>query len=108
MMICPLCKDPVYNVLLRAEFPKCQNGHDIGHWVSCANEGDEKHVYLEYKNSSCPYCGSRPDMGVPEDMKVKCLHANVDGLVCNTRPFLWIREGPPCFMNHVSKMKISN
>jgi hypothetical protein len=104
MIECPVCHDRVYNNLLREENPKCPNGHEIGRWVSCENE--EKHVYLEYKVSECPYCGNKTQNLVPEGTAVKCLHVNVAGMACITRPFLWIKEGPPCFMNHVSKMKI--
>jgi hypothetical protein len=105
MIECPVCHDRVYNNLLRAEFPECPNGHGIGHWVSCANP-KESHVYLEYQGSNCPYCEKPPVAGVPEGTKVKCLHVTAEGLSCVTRPFLWIKEGPPCFMNHIAKMKI--
>ncbi len=105
MIECPVCHERVYNNLLRAEFPLCPNGHSIGRWVSCVNS-DEAHVFLEFQGSVCPYCGSKSQTVVPEGTKVKCLHVTTEGLVCVTRPFLWIKEGPPCFMNHVAKMKL--
>jgi len=103
-MECPVCHERVNNYLLRAEFPKCQNDHELGHWVFCSN--DEKHVFLEYNSSACPYCGAAAVAGVGEGTKVKCLFVNVAGETCETRPFLWIEEGPPCFMNHVGKMRL--
>ena len=106
MIECPVCRDPVFNTLLREEYPKCPNGHDIGRWATCLNASAEKHVYLDYKKSFCPYCGSAAGENVRENTTVKCLHVNAEGLVCVTRPFRWITEGPPCFMNHVSKMKV--
>jgi|SRR5579872_4062699 len=106
MIQCPVCHESINNYLLRAEFPKCQNGHDIGHWVSCSNPGEEKHVYLEYEGATCPYCASAGASGVSEGAKVKCLFVNAAGGACTTRPFLWIQEGPPCFMNHVGKMRL--
>jgi hypothetical protein len=37
--------------------------------------------------------------------KVKCLHTTDTGLLCSARAYVWMEEGPPCFMNHVSKIK---
>ena len=105
LIFCPVCREPVNNISLRTEYPKCPNEHTIGRWVSCQNVS-EKHVFLEYANSDCPYCENKPEAGVPEGVKVKCLHATDEGFVCITRPFLWIKEGPPCFMNHVAKMRL--
>ena len=39
-------------------------------------------------------------------MRVKCLHVTKEGLACAARPYIWIKEGPPCFMNHIAKMKV--
>ena len=105
MIECPVCHDRVYNNLLRAEFPECPNGHKIGQWVSCLNS-DETHVFLQYQGGDCPYCQSKAGRGVSEGTRVKCLHVTTDGLACTTRPFHWIKEGPPCFLNHVAKMKL--
>jgi hypothetical protein len=106
MIECPACHEKVNNLLLRAEYPKCSNEHDLGRWVSCANTSGEHHVFLEYKGSVCPYCSSAAGSGVGEGLKVKCLYVNSDGVSCITRPFLWIKEGPPCAMNHVGKMRL--
>lgn len=107
MVECSNCGEHVSSALLRIEHPKCLNGHDLGAWTSCGNK-DEKHVYLSYKDSKCPYCGSPSDSRVKEGTKVKCLHINTNGVVCSARAYLWFKEGPPCYMNHLGKMKIES
>ncbi len=104
MVTCPNCKEHVSNALLRSESPMCQNGHELGRWVSCKNQ-NEKHVFLSLGGAGCPYCDAKAESGVKEGVKVKCLHATAEGVICATRPFLWMKEGPPCFMNHVGKMR---
>ena len=104
-IICSICGEHVNYVLLRAEYPKCGKGHELGRWVSCGNR-IEQHVYLSIKENSCPYCGSQGRVGIIDGTRVKCLHLTPEGVLCVTRPFFWIREGPPCFMNHLSKMKL--
>jgi hypothetical protein len=37
---------------------------------------------------------------------VKCLHSSESGLACWARPYKWMIEGPPCFLNHVEKMRL--
>lgn len=93
------------SALLRMEYPKCGNGHELGIWKVCENKS-EKHVFLSDKDAKCPYCGSSPGSRVIEGTKVKCLHVNINGLSCPTRPFEWFKEGPPCFMNHFGKLKV--
>ena len=105
MITCPKCSTKVNNALLRSERPKCENGHDLGLWVSCANPS-EKHVYLSLSGSECPYCKAQPGSTMMEGVKVKCQHVTSDGVACTTRPFVWMREGPPCFMNHIDKMAL--
>jgi hypothetical protein len=83
----------------------CQNGHELGRWVSCKNQ-NERHVFLSLGGANCSYCDSAVEAGVKEGVKVKCLHTTTDGAICTTRPFLWMKEGPPCFMNHVGTMKL--
>ncbi len=41
-----------------------------------------------------------------EGLAVKCLHPYGEGRICSTRPFVWIKEGPPCFMNHTDLMQL--
>src|SRR5579862_4533977 len=77
MVSCPVCQESLDNTSLRTEFPKCPNDHVIGRWVSCANTF-EKHVYLQYQNSDCPYCENKPAAGVPEGVHVKCLHVTTE------------------------------
>jgi hypothetical protein len=105
MVTCPKCNAKVNNALLRSESPKCENGHDLGLWVSCVNQ-NERHVYLSLNGVNCPYCNSQPGPGMKEGARVRCLHATNEGAVCTTRAFVWMREGPPCFMNHIEKMAL--
>ncbi len=93
---------------LRTDKPHCPNGHELGTWVKCSNE-KESHVFLKRDNSGdgrCPHCQSPTAAEIREGMMVKCLHTTDAGLGCITRPYVWIKEGPPCFMNHIDKMKV--
>jgi hypothetical protein len=93
-------------VFLRLENPKCERGHDLGLWVHC-EDAAEKHVYLRSnKIDRCPYCQSREYETVKEGVLVKCLHVGEEGKRCIARPFSWMKEGPPCFLNHVDKMRL--
>lgn len=105
MVTCPKCNERVNNALLRSDSPKCQNEHELGRWSVCKNQG-EKHVYLSLKDAACPYCDSPAESSVKEGVRVKCLHATTEGAICTTGAFLWMKEGPPCFMNHIGKMKL--
>ncbi len=107
MVTCPVCKRHVDYKFLRSENPKDDMGHDLGSWVHCGNES-EKHVYLRNQDSlgKCPYCNSSEFSEMKEGEKVKCLHVTDSGLSCATRPYLWMEEGPPCFMNHIDKVRL--
>ncbi len=105
MVNCPVCGIHVDYKNLRSDSPKCDNGHDLGVWVRCGNPS-EQHVFLRRENSTCPYCNSPQSVPMKEGVKVKCLATTESGKHCETRPYKWMIEGPPCFMNHVEKMKI--
>ena len=105
MVNCPVCSVHVNSVYLRSESPKCDNGHDLGTWVHCGNQSEE-HVYLALNGAKCPFCGNPDHSTMKEGIRVRCLFVNGSGLKCTARPFLWINEGPPCFMNHVEKMSL--
>lgn len=90
------------------ENPKCDNGHDLGTWVHCLNPPEE-HVYLNRNGvDKCPFCENADHSTMKEGLKVRCLFVNGSGLKCMARPFVWIKEGPPCFMNHVEKMALEH
>src|SRR5579864_4206901 len=95
----------VNSILLRSSSPKCVRGHDLGTWMSCSNTGQE-HVYLAGNGEMCPFCGEASRRKMEEGFKVKCLFVNSSGNLCETKSFVWMKEGPPCFMNHVGKMAI--
>jgi hypothetical protein len=107
MVNCPICKTHVDYKFLRSDTPKDEFGHDLGKWVHCENEV-ERHVYLRDQDSSqkCPYCTSSNFSDMKEGVKVKCLHVTDTGAVCTARPYIWMEEGPPCFMNHVDKTRL--
>ncbi len=105
MVSCPVCKTHVNYVYLRSERPSCENGHGLGTWVHCSNASEE-HVYLFSDGGKCPYCGNAEHSTMQEGLNVRCLFVNDVGLKCVTRPYVWMKEGPPCFMNHVDKMKV--
>jgi hypothetical protein len=106
MVDCPICNLHVGYTFLRTEHPKCPGDHSLGTWVYCQNEG-ESHIFLQSKpKEKCPACGSESAFSMKEGMRVKCLHVTNEGLACTARPYIWIREGPPCFMNHIAKMKV--
>jgi hypothetical protein len=107
MVNCPVCKQHVDYKYLRSDFPKDENGHDLGRWVKCANTS-ESHVYLRNTDThdKCPYCDSTTFSEMKNGEKVKCLHKTEGGLSCTARPYVWMEEGPPCFMNHIAKMRI--
>jgi hypothetical protein len=94
---------------LRAENPKDELGHDLGKWVHCENT-TEKHVFLRNQDvpDKCPYCGSNEFSEMKARDKVKCLHVSDQGVICSTRPYAWIDEGPPCFMNHIEKARLES
>ncbi len=103
---CPNCGMHVNYIYLRSENPKCENGHDLGSWVSCNNQSG-RHVYLRNNLlEKCPLCTESGFSKMTEGLKVQCLHVTQDGLKCTTPPYIWIKQGPPCFMNHVSEMII--
>ncbi len=105
MVSCPVCKTHVNYVYLRSASPTCENGHVLGRWVRCGNSSEE-HVYLFADGGKCPYCGNDVHSAMQEGLKVRCLFVNDQGLECSTRPYVWMKEGPPCFMNHIEKMKV--
>jgi hypothetical protein len=105
MVDCPKCNIHVNNFLLRSEEPRCGDGHKLGVWVRCKNT-KERHVYLSLNDSKCQFCQAEAGERMVESVKVKCLHVTSEGTKCPTRPFLWMKEGPPCFMNHVGKMAL--
>ncbi|MDG6908106.1 MAG: hypothetical protein JRN20_20240 [Nitrososphaerota archaeon] len=105
LIACPKCNSHVNSVLLRSEFPRCENGHELGSWFICGNPS-ENHVFLALEGAKCPYCGNSSKGKMSEGMKVKCQYETSEGAKCNARPYLWIKEGPPCFMNHVSKLRL--
>jgi len=111
MVDCPVCKVHVSYMLLRTDHPKCPNDHELGTWMRCSGN-PESHVFLENNQDDgptikgCPYCGSAVGSQVKEGTRVKCLHVTSAGSQCNTRPYDWIKEGPPCFMNHLDKIVV--
>ncbi|MDG6995254.1 MAG: hypothetical protein JRN52_04960 [Nitrososphaerota archaeon] len=105
LVVCPKCNSHVNSILLRSNSPKCDSGHELGTWLVCSNS-EESHVYLSLEAGSCPYCGSKPKEKMSEGRRVKCLYRTLEGAMCSARSFVWIKEGPPCFMNHVSKMRL--
>jgi hypothetical protein len=107
MVNCPVCKRHVDYKYLRADNPRDDLGHELGRWVHCENQ-NEKHVYLRNQDSlsKCPYCNSSDFSDMKARDKVKCLHETDKGVVCSTRPYIWIEEGPPCFMNHIEKTRL--
>jgi hypothetical protein len=105
MVNCPICGRHVDYKDLRSDHPKCDEGHDLGTWVHCENL-PERHVYLRKGDSPCPYCSSNDFQAMNEGTRVKCLHVTDTGKMCEARAYEWMIEGPPCFMNHVDKMKI--
>lgn len=107
MVNCPVCKVHVDYKFLRSDNPKDELGHDLGKWVHCENEA-ERHVYLRNQDSlqKCPYCSSGNFSDMKEGEKVKCLHVTDTGGACTTRAYVWMEEGPPCFMNHVDKTRL--
>lgn len=110
MVKCPVCSRHVDYKYLRTEDPKDELGHDLGKWVHCENPS-EKHVYLRNSGASsssnkCPYCGSTEFSPMHEKQRVKCLHVTESGINCTARPYLWMEEGPPCFMNHTDKARL--
>lgn len=107
LVVCPKCNIRINSVTLRMESPKCDLNHDLGTWYNCDN-ATESHVFLTLDGSKCPYCGNSPKQKMTDGMRVKCLHVTAEGMACTSRPFAWIKEGPPCFMNHVSKMRIES
>lgn len=94
---------------LRSDSPKDEQGHDLGKWVHCEND-IEKHVYLRNQDTieKCPFCGSIDFAEMKNGEKVKCLHSTDAGLMCEARPYSWMEEGPPCFMNHIDKMRLES
>ena len=105
---CPVCNIHVPYTNLRVEHPKCPNDHPLGTWVFCQN-AEESHVYLSpTQGEKCPYCGSSPNSVMKEGNKVKCLHVTNEGMACPARAYVWIKEGPPCFMNHIAKMRVES
>ncbi len=106
MVNCIICNLHVNYTFLRADSPKCEKGHPLGKWVHCESP-QEKHVYLRNELTQvCPYCKDGQSDPMQEGKRVKCLHVSPAGAACTTRPFSWIKEGPPCFMNHVEKMRL--
>jgi hypothetical protein len=104
MVNCPICGIHVDYKNLRSERPKCDNDHALGSWVFCKNSS-EPHPFLSF-NKNCPYCASEESGPMKEGAVVKCLHVTDTGKLCEARQYKWMIEGPPCFMNHVDKMKI--
>lgn len=119
MVTCPVCNKHVDYKYLRTENPRDELDHDLGTWVHCENKA-EKHVYLrpgpplssssENKNQTsegkCPYCDSMSFSKMKGGEKVKCIHVNDQGIPCQARPYVWFEEGPPCFMNHIGKIRL--
>jgi ferredoxin len=107
MVNCPVCKMHVDYKFLRSDNPRDEPGHDLGKWVHCENVS-EKHVYLRNQDmkDTCPYCDSKTFAEMKNGEKVKCMHSTETGAMCQARSYSWIEEGPPCFMNHIAKMRL--
>lgn len=105
-MKCQVCGESVPYVLLRLEQPKCVRGHELGVWVSCGNL-NESHVYLSRGDEKCPYCGNKSARPMTKGTKVKCLHIGPAG-PCGYPYYNWLEDGPPCHLNHLSKIMVVN
>ena len=101
MIVCPRCNERVPYALLRVDYPRCSKGHELGVWVMCGNE-KERHIYLRNGDMRCVVCGDprweRISVGTP----VKCMHRTSDGKPCLFPEYVWMVDGPPCHMNHLS------
>jgi len=104
MVYCHICGEPVPYVLLRMDMPRCSKGHELGYWAACGNE-EESHVYLRRGEEPCPVCGNPKAIKMKKGMKVKCLHVSPSG-PCIAPYYVWLEDGPPCHMNHLTKIAV--
>ncbi|MEM1945541.1 MAG: hypothetical protein QW614_01930 [Candidatus Caldarchaeum sp.] len=104
MVSCQVCGESVPYVLLRMDIPRCLRGHELGVWVHCNNQS-EKHVYLKIDEGGCPYCGDKSYTRMSRGLRVKCLHTGPSG-PCIAPYYSWFEDGPPCHMNHLSKIML--
>ncbi|MEM0336366.1 MAG: hypothetical protein QXN23_02645 [Candidatus Caldarchaeum sp.] len=103
-MKCDVCGESVPYLLLRLDKPRCPKGHELGVWVACGNP-EESHVYLWREGMKCPYCGDEKSQPMSRGVKVKCLNMGPSG-PCNYPYYTWLEDGPPCHMNHLSKIAV--
>ncbi|MEM4401654.1 MAG: hypothetical protein QW376_04140 [Candidatus Caldarchaeum sp.] len=104
MVSCRVCGESVAYVLLRMEIARCSKGHELGAWVACGND-KESHVYLRAGESPCPVCGVNTYTRMAKGVKVKCMHVGPSG-PCLYPYYSWLEDGPPCHMNHLSKIVV--
>jgi hypothetical protein len=100
MVSCPVCGERVAYNLLRVETPRCSRGHEMGLWVVCGNR-DIGHIYLRYGDAACPICSDRGWSRVEKGTPVRCLNVT-NGRACLYPEYLWLVDGPPCHLNHLS------
>ncbi len=72
-------------------------------WVVCGGKG-EKHVYLRAGDGKCPYCGSREYNRIDAGTPVRCMHQTENGQGCLYPRYRWMIDGPPCHLNHLTKI----
>ncbi len=104
MVECNVCGESVPYILLRMDIPRCPKGHELGVWVACGNEV-ESHVYLKADEKGCPFCGNTSYKRMVKGISVKCLNVGPAG-PCIAPYYNWLEDGPPCHMNHLSKIAI--
>ncbi|GBC69049.1 hypothetical protein HRbin01_00740 [archaeon HR01] len=106
MVSCPVCGERVPYSLLRVETPRCSKGHELGLWVMCGNR-ESSHIYLRRGESSCPVCSDGGWKKVERGTPVKCLNMS-GGRPCLYPSYLWLVDGPPCHLNHLSVIVVDD
>ena len=106
MIKCNVCGELVSYTLLRVDFPRCSRGHELGVWAMCGNEA-EQHIYLRNGDNPCPVCGNNKWSRVERGTPVRCAHKTEDGRTCLYPEYLWMVDGPPCHLNHLTTIIVN-